>query len=417
MARARPVFVERGYAARTRQIAAAVGLTWGAIALRFGSKRALFTQAMAAPVHGPDAPACGQGGRADLHGLVERLRTHVWERWPLRLQFRLAATADGTDDEPDRLVKRLAAGLEPHVRHGAIRSDMSPEALARVVLALLTGDVAQRFMARERTLTADPAFVDGVVRLLVCTCEHHAGRPAALLERRLPRRQRLHRAQPARRAAARHARRLRAFVQRPRRGHAHLRAGLHGLDGADGVRRPCVFLVRRHRRSRAGRSHAGGAGRGHRHRLPGRRRDHEGRAEHQRPHDGRVDLGRLGHRRAAGRGLLCRRAAAGAAVHGVDVDAAPARSQASRAARRWRCASPSGRPVHRASRSWRRLAEARGYRVLRDSLRITFADSQPVWRFCVVALDRARATSPALLAQEMATSDGVASFSIVPVRN
>jgi putative Mg2+ transporter-C (MgtC) family protein len=63
------------------------------------------------------------------------------------------------------------------------------------------------------------------------------------------------------------------------------------------------------------------------------------------------------------------------------------------------------------------VAEARGYRMLHDSLRITFADSLPVWRFCVVALDRARATSPAALAQEMAASDGVASFSIAPVRN
>ena len=63
------------------------------------------------------------------------------------------------------------------------------------------------------------------------------------------------------------------------------------------------------------------------------------------------------------------------------------------------------------------LAEARGYRVLRDSLRITSSDDQPVWRFCVVALDRARATSMASLAHEMGTSDGVSSFSIVPVRN
>ena len=64
-----------------------------------------------------------------------------------------------------------------------------------------------------------------------------------------------------------------------------------------------------------------------------------------------------------------------------------------------------------------KVAEARGYRVLHDSLRITFADSRPVWRFCVLALDRSRATSPVLLAQEMSTSDGVTSFSIVPVRN
>jgi putative Mg2+ transporter-C (MgtC) family protein len=63
------------------------------------------------------------------------------------------------------------------------------------------------------------------------------------------------------------------------------------------------------------------------------------------------------------------------------------------------------------------VAVARGYRVLHDSLRITFADSQPMWRFCVVSLGRARAASSALLAEEMATSGGVSSFSIVPVRN
>ena len=65
----------------------------------------------------------------------------------------------------------------------------------------------------------------------------------------------------------------------------------------------------------------------------------------------------------------------------------------------------------------REVAQARGYRVLRESLRITFADSLPVWRLCVIALDRARAASPDSLAQQLATSEGVASFSIVPVRN
>jgi len=63
------------------------------------------------------------------------------------------------------------------------------------------------------------------------------------------------------------------------------------------------------------------------------------------------------------------------------------------------------------------VAEARGYRVIHESLRITCADRSPVWRFCVVGLDRSRATSPALLAQEMSSADGVASFSIAPVRN
>ena len=53
----------------------------------------------------------------------------------------------------------------------------------------------------------------------------------------------------------------------------------------------------------------------------------------------------------------------------------------------------------------------------RESLRISITDSLPMWRFCVVALDRARAASPDSLAQDMAMHEGVASFSIAPVRN
>jgi putative Mg2+ transporter-C (MgtC) family protein len=62
-------------------------------------------------------------------------------------------------------------------------------------------------------------------------------------------------------------------------------------------------------------------------------------------------------------------------------------------------------------------AEARGYRLLRDTLCITFADSRPVWKFSAVAMERSRAQSAADLAQDLATSDGIAHFSIVPVRN
>jgi putative Mg2+ transporter-C (MgtC) family protein len=63
------------------------------------------------------------------------------------------------------------------------------------------------------------------------------------------------------------------------------------------------------------------------------------------------------------------------------------------------------------------IAESHGYRVLRNSLSITFADSRPVWRFSVVAMERSRATLPAALAQEIASAEGVAGFSIAPVRN
>ncbi|MDQ0138960.1 MgtC/SapB family protein [Cupriavidus necator] len=62
-------------------------------------------------------------------------------------------------------------------------------------------------------------------------------------------------------------------------------------------------------------------------------------------------------------------------------------------------------------------ARARGYRVLHDTLNITFADNQAVWRVSLVAPDKARAISPASLAAEMAATEGVSRFSIVPVRS
>jgi AcrR family transcriptional regulator len=161
--RARSVFAEQGYSARTRQISAAVGLTWGAIALRFRDKRELFTRAMA----GPHPECCelelGNTSDADLPGLLERLMSHLRELWPLRLQYRLAMPLADQDSEPDGLVEGLARALEAHARGGAVRSDMSGHALAQIVLALLVGGVAQRFVTRETPLTDDRTFIERVM--------------------------------------------------------------------------------------------------------------------------------------------------------------------------------------------------------------------------------------------------------------
>jgi AcrR family transcriptional regulator len=170
LSRARVVFVERGYgAARTKQIAAAVGLTWGAIALRFGDKRALFQRAMGGPLCSAGELECEHAGSADLASLLQRVRARLWERWPLRLQYCLATPATQQTREPDPLLHGLAAALEAHARRGSLRADLSAKALAQLALALLIGDVVQRFAARETTLKADPAFIDGVVRLLRAT--------------------------------------------------------------------------------------------------------------------------------------------------------------------------------------------------------------------------------------------------------
>lgn len=63
------------------------------------------------------------------------------------------------------------------------------------------------------------------------------------------------------------------------------------------------------------------------------------------------------------------------------------------------------------------VAQTRGYRMLRDSLTIAFADNQTVWRFGAIAMERSRALSPALLADELSTFEGLAKFTITPVRN
>ena len=63
------------------------------------------------------------------------------------------------------------------------------------------------------------------------------------------------------------------------------------------------------------------------------------------------------------------------------------------------------------------VAEAHGYRVVRDSFSFAFVDSQPIWRFCVVALDRSRSTSPSRLAHDLSRSEDLTRFSIVPMRN
>ncbi|HJV60683.1 MAG TPA: helix-turn-helix domain-containing protein [Albitalea sp.] len=168
VARARPVFVDRGYAAHTRQIAAAVGLSWGAIALRFGTKRALFDHAMAGPSQAPDAAGC-ENAEGDLPWLLQRLRAHVWECWPLRLQVRLAPAAWTPAEQTDVLAQRVAAVLATQAARGVVRSDVSSDSLAQMVLALVTGDVARRFVAHEHLLQDDLSFIDGVVCLLSAT--------------------------------------------------------------------------------------------------------------------------------------------------------------------------------------------------------------------------------------------------------
>jgi AcrR family transcriptional regulator len=165
--RAREVFLDRGFSARTRQVASAVGMTWGAIALRFTDKQELFRQAMAVdwPPH-PAAASSEVAEDAGLPALLAHVRRQVWQNWPQCLHRRLANTADIVDSEPPGLRDGLSAALQVHAGRGAVRSDLGARALATLVLALLTGDVAQRYLIRAKVLPEDPGLIDGLVALL-----------------------------------------------------------------------------------------------------------------------------------------------------------------------------------------------------------------------------------------------------------
>lgn len=159
--RARMVFARRGYAARTREVSAAVGLTWGAIIRRFHDKRSLFDKAMA------PSPAAVQH-HGCLQSLLEQLYEQLCCQWPLQLHRRLAALAD--DDSRTGLSTVLASALSELAEQGKqVRTDLSPAVLAGLVLNLMTGDIAQRVVDGHIEVSPDPLLVERVVRLL-CPC-------------------------------------------------------------------------------------------------------------------------------------------------------------------------------------------------------------------------------------------------------
>jgi AcrR family transcriptional regulator len=166
LARARAVFADKGLAAPTTQIAAAVGLTWGAIAFRFGRKRWLFARAMSAAPDSPADAAAAIDAPAPLACVLRRLRARLAEQWPLRLQCRLAAAGTDHDDGADASLDELRTALASSAAQAGIRCDIDVETLARLVLALLVGEASQRFVARTPASGDDAAFIAGVLQLL-----------------------------------------------------------------------------------------------------------------------------------------------------------------------------------------------------------------------------------------------------------
>lgn len=63
------------------------------------------------------------------------------------------------------------------------------------------------------------------------------------------------------------------------------------------------------------------------------------------------------------------------------------------------------------------FAVAHGYEVAPGSMAVSSQNGQPDWRFVVVVLDRQKASPLDLLARELQTLDGVASFALAHARN
>jgi AcrR family transcriptional regulator len=165
--RARPVFLMRGLGARTRDVAAAVGLTWGAIALRFGSKRAMFEQAMEHQSECFQEPAADVADDVDLRALLRRLRSHLALHWPMYLQLNLSSTATRSgNDRSDGLARWLASMLRQQADRGEVRADLPPPRLAALLLAALIGDAAEQFLKRQRGDPPDDALVETMLHLL-----------------------------------------------------------------------------------------------------------------------------------------------------------------------------------------------------------------------------------------------------------
>ena len=165
--RARPVFLSRGLEARTRDVAAAVGLTWGAIALRFRSKRALFEHAMEHRSVCFAEPPTEVAGDADLRAPLRRLRSELAVQWPMHLQLTLSSTATYLcNDRSDGLVRWLTSMLHRRADRGAVRADLPPQKLAALLLAALIGDAAERFVRCQRGDPPDDTLVETMPHLL-----------------------------------------------------------------------------------------------------------------------------------------------------------------------------------------------------------------------------------------------------------
>ncbi|MFN7040160.1 MAG: TetR/AcrR family transcriptional regulator [Acidovorax temperans] len=153
--------------ARTRDIAAAVGLTWGAFSLRLGSKRALFEQAMRSGITPAEDAHSDGSDAADLTALLRQLAWCWSQQWPAHLQWHIASTTTQQRTGPaDELQQSLTLVLKRHAERGEVRRDLPAYGLAALVLSVLIGHAAAHFMRGHQNTPPPHALVQTVLHLI-----------------------------------------------------------------------------------------------------------------------------------------------------------------------------------------------------------------------------------------------------------
>lgn len=182
LAVAREVFLEHGIRASTALVAARAGVSEALLFKRFGTKNALFTEAMRTDFIDADQAwllrleaSAGQGDvrehleRAGIEGLAffERLIPMIMMSWSNLDDDQVGAEHGRSDSAPIETRRRVEAWFENELRLGRIRP-CDTEILARTFLGALYA-----FASWSTTLGAhDPrplggaAYVRGVVDLL-----------------------------------------------------------------------------------------------------------------------------------------------------------------------------------------------------------------------------------------------------------
>lgn len=179
---ARAVFLERGISGTTAEVAERAGVSEGSIFNRFGSKRALFLQAM------KPNPDClpwllelpGRVGQGTLRTQLEEIGAQgiAFFRGLMPLMMMLmsnpgedapASPTEVPGDAPLRALERMRAYLAAEQAQGRIRADVDTEVLARMLLAGAQQYAFLELLLERHGQTPMPSdvYVRGLVDLLL----------------------------------------------------------------------------------------------------------------------------------------------------------------------------------------------------------------------------------------------------------